>query len=183
MRTKSSGESAGLPATFTAIPNALIDEVMPRLKDTEWRLLCVIARQTIGWVNESGERKRRDWMSQSQLIAKTGRNSAALSAALDVLVRENLIECQTENGQPLSTPQQRRRHRGRVYFILRLERMQPAKSELQKANWTKERQNKRKITNMEADEKVRPYSGNGSNSGWTAAGEIAKNRGYKDLLQ
>ena len=167
---KSSGKSLGLPAPFTAIPSSLIDEVMPRLKDTEWRLLCVIARQTIGWVDNDGKRKKRDWMSQSQLIAKTGRNSAALSAALDVLVRENLIECQAENGELLDTPEKRRRHRGRVYFSLSPDRMQPAKSELQKANRTKEKENKRKNLNMEEKEVIRLHKG------WSSAGAVVKSR-------
>ncbi len=102
---------------FTAIPNVLIDEVMPTLKDTEWRLLCVVARQTLGWKDGKG-RKRRDWISQSQMIAKTGRNSAAISAALDVLVREDLLECCDSQGQPLETPVQRRRCHSRVYWSL-----------------------------------------------------------------
>ena len=170
---KSTGEAVELLAPFTAIPNVLIDEVMPMLKDTEWRLLCVIARQTLGWVDKNGKRKKRDWMSQSQLIARTGRNSAALSAALDVLVRENLIECQSESGEPLLTPGQRRQHRGRVYFSLALERMQPSKSELQKANRTKERENKRNPLYMEEKNK-RLYSG------WTSAHDIAKGRPYQE---
>ncbi len=159
-----------MPAPFTAIPNALIDKVMPKLKDTEWRLLCVIARQTLGWVEKGGGRKQRDWMSQSQLIAKTGRNSAALSAALDVLVRENLIECQAESGESLATPEQRRRHRGRVYFSLLPQQMQSAKSELQKANRTKEREDKRNLLYMEEQKSVRRYSG------WTPAGDVARSR-------
>ncbi len=166
------GESLGLSVPFTAIPNVLIDEVMPTLKDTEWRLLCVIARQTIGWVDGSGKRKQRDWMSQSQLISKTGRNSAALSAALDVLVREDLIECQSENGELLDMPEKRRRHRGRVYFSLSLERIQPSKSELQKANRTKEKENKRNSLNIEENKIVR------LNSGWTPVSEIAESRYY-----
>ena len=170
---KLSGEPLGLSTPFTAIPNALIDEVMPTLKDTEWRLLCVIARQTIGWVDGNGKRKQRDWMSQSQLIAKTGRNSAALSAALDVLVRESLIECQAENGELLNTPQQRRNHRGRVYFSLVLEWIQPSKSELQKANWTKEKEDKRNSLNMEENKGVRLCSG------WSSAREIARNQNYQ----
>ena len=170
---KSIGESAGLLAPFTAIPNILIDEVMPTLKDTEWRLLCVIARQTLGWIDKSGQRKQRDWMSQSQLISKTGRNSAALSAALDVLVRENLIECQAENGELLLTPQQRRQHRGRVYFSLALERIQPTKSELQKANRTKERENKRNSLYMK-EKNIRLHSG------WTSAHDIAKSRYHQE---
>lgn len=164
-----------LSTPFTAIPNALIDKVMPTLKDTEWRLLCVIARQTTGWVDKNGKRKQRDWISQSQLIAKTGRNSAALSAALDVLVRENLIECQTEAGELLSTPQQRRKHRGRVYFSLALERMQSTKSELQKANRTKERENKRKPLYMEGKENICLYSG------WTSASAVAKSRYHRGV--
>ena len=155
---------------FTALPNALIDEVMPRLKDTEWRLLCVIARQTLGWVDKNGKRKARDWMSQSQLIAKTGRSSAAISAALDVLVRENLIECQDETGEPLPTPEQRRQHRGRVYFGLSPQRMQPTKSELQKANRTKETPNKRNSLNIEEKKNVRLYGE------WQSASEVAKRR-------
>ena len=170
---KSTGESAGLVAPFTAIPNILIDEIMPTLKDTEWRLLCVIARQTLGWVNKSGKRKQRDWLSQSQLIARTGRNSAALSAALDVLVRDNLIECQTENGEPLLTPEQRRQYRGRTYFSLAPQRIQLAKSELQKANRTKERENKRNPLYMEGNRTVR------LNSGWESASEVARSRGYE----
>lgn len=102
---------------FVPFPSALLDEQMPDLKDTEWRLLCVIVRQTLGWQSGQG-RKKRDWMSQKQLMARTGRNSAALSAALDALVRKNLIVCQTENQEALVTPQQRRSHRGRVYFSL-----------------------------------------------------------------
>ena len=172
---KSTGELAGLLAPFTAIPNILIDEVMPTLKDTEWRLLCVIARQTLGWVEKGGGRKQRDWMSQSQLIAKTGRNSAALSAALNVLVRENLIECQAENGEFLLTPQQRRQHRGRVYFSLALERMQPTKTELQKANRTKEREDKRNPLYMEENRITR------LNRGWKSASEVAKSRYYQKV--
>ena len=170
---KSRGESLGLLVPFTAIPNALIDEVMPTLKDTEWRLLCVIARQTIGWVGKDGQRKGRDWMSQSQLIAKTGRNSAALSAALDVLVRQNLIECQAENGELLDVPEKRRRHRGRVYFSLTPQQIQTSKSELQKANWTKETEDKRNSLNREENKSVRLYSG------WTSANEIARSRDYQ----
>lgn len=175
MRMKSSGESLRLPTPFTAIPNKLIDEAMPTLKDTEWRLLCVIARQTIGWVDKDGKRKQRDWMSQSQLIAKTGRNSAALSAALDVLVRENLIECQAENGELLDLPEKRRRHRGRVYFSLVFGQMRPTKSELQKANRTKEKENKRNSLYMEENKSVRLYSG------WSSAAEIARNRDYESI--
>jgi len=102
---------------FVPFPSVLMDEWLPRLKDTEWRLLCVVVRQTLGWKSGKG-RKRRDWMSQSQLMKRTGRYSAALSCALDTLVREELLCCSTSEGRSLLTPQERRQYRGRMYIAL-----------------------------------------------------------------
>jgi hypothetical protein len=103
----------------TPFPNLLLDEVMPRLNDTQWRLLCVIVRQTLGWQSgSSGERKERDWMTRSQLMARTGRNSEALSAAIDALVYQGMIEVQDSEGRALSSTVKRRGHRGRSYYAL-----------------------------------------------------------------
>ncbi|MBV9467647.1 MAG: replication protein [Abitibacteriaceae bacterium] len=104
-------------ACTTAFPNMLLDEVMPALKDTEWRLLCVVVRQTLGW-QQQGRRKRRDWLTQRQLIAKTNRNSQAVSRAVDALVRQGLLEVQDQCGNVLLTPAERRRHGGRLYYRL-----------------------------------------------------------------
>ncbi len=104
--------------TFSC-PNFLIDEVMPTLKDTEWRLLCVVLRQTRGWVNASSkERKVWDWLSQSQLRKRTGRNTGALSKALDALVRRDLVVVQDGTGKRLSTPQERRRANCPLFYAL-----------------------------------------------------------------
>jgi hypothetical protein len=103
----------------TPFPNVLLDEAMPRLRDTEWRLLCVIVRQTLGWHDTSANgRKQRDWLTQAQMKRRTGRNSAALSKALDALVRNGLIAVHDERGHPLTTPQQRRGHSGPLFYSL-----------------------------------------------------------------
>jgi hypothetical protein len=109
---------SGLTHT-TPFPNVLIDEVMPCLKDTPWRVLCVIVRQTLGWYDgASGLRKERDWLTRSQLKARTGRNSEAIALAIDVLVRNGYITAQNNKGVPLKTPQERRKNRGRIYYGL-----------------------------------------------------------------
>lgn len=105
-------------APFTAFPNKLLDQVMPTLKDTEWRLLCVIVRQTIGWRNEHGGRRRRDWLSRSQLMQRTGRNSEALSKAVDRLVARRLIVVQDEAGHDLPTARQRQRLGHKLFYAL-----------------------------------------------------------------
>jgi len=108
----------GLERT-TPFPNVLIDEVMPRLKDTSWRVLCIIVRQTLGWQDQtSNNRKERDWLTRSQLRARTGRNSEAIAMAIDALVRQGYIIAQNSDGVPLNTPQKRRANRGRIYYGL-----------------------------------------------------------------
>lgn len=104
-------------APFTPFPSVLVDDVMPTLKDTEWRLLCVIVRQTLGW-QDKRQCGASDWLTHSQLKARTGRASAAVCSAVDVLVRRGMIEVHDEAGQPMLTPQERRRHQGRLLFRL-----------------------------------------------------------------
>jgi len=103
----------------TPFPNQLIDDVMPRLNDTQWRVLCVIVRQTMGWYDRhTGSRKVRDWLTQSQLKARTGRNAQALAAAIDLLGKQGYIVVEDESGNPLHSPQNRRAYRGRCYYRL-----------------------------------------------------------------
>lgn len=110
--------SSAISAT-TPFPNRLLDEAMPHLKDTEWRVLCVIVRQTLGWGLKDGKgRKKNDWLTQAQLVRKTGRDRAALSRAVDALVQRELIEVRNEHGNPLHTPKARRQCRGRLIYAL-----------------------------------------------------------------
>ncbi len=112
--------STPYPAESTPFPNVLIDRIMPDLSDTEWRLLCVVCRQTLGFASEGGQggRRTRDWLTHGQLKARTGRASEAVSRAVDGLVRKNLIEVRTYAGEPLLTPQERRRCQGMLFFSL-----------------------------------------------------------------
>ena len=184
MSPKAPSSARAAPFTeFTAFPNVLLDTLMPTLKDTEWRLLCVIVRQTIGWSEGNGQRKQRDWLTQRQLSARTGRNSAALSAAIDTLVCRSLIHTWTEAGELLMTRQERRRYQGRLYFGLCHETVQtlltkPLKSELHKANRTKENKDQREI-------RVKRKIGSRSEpsidpqviySGWQQAAQITSTR-------
>lgn len=107
------------PFLFTPVPNILLDEIMPQLTDTQWRLLCVIVRQTLGWQQHGlAQRKESDWLTHRQLKARTGRSSEAVSHALDALVRCHLVEVWSDQGIMLTTPAERRRTSGRLLFRL-----------------------------------------------------------------
>jgi hypothetical protein len=112
---KDSGDGGGI----TRVPNRLLDRVMPGLRDSELRVLLVV-RQTLGWQASPGtaQRKERDWLTQSQLMRRTGRASEAVARAVDSLVRGGLIDVLDRTGMPLTTPAERRRHLGRLYYRL-----------------------------------------------------------------
>ena len=107
------------PTRITAFPNALVDDEMPNLSDTEWRILCVLVRQTLGWQEEGGSsRKVRDWLTNSQLKTRTGRESAAVCRAIQSLLAKRLIVVEDSEGKPLLASRQRQRQLGRLYFRL-----------------------------------------------------------------
>lgn len=118
------------PARSTPVPNVLVDTWMPRLSDTELRVLLVVTRQTFGFqaggktsgFQEKGKgasaRRARDWITHSQLKLKTGRASAAVSHAVDGLMKKGLLCVCTADGRSLQTPQERRRYPGKLYFSL-----------------------------------------------------------------
>jgi hypothetical protein len=102
------------------LPVTLVDEWMPRLRDTELRVMLVVVRQTAGWraAPSSPAHKRRDWLSHSQLVRRTGRGSEAVSAAVASLVTRGLLVVEDAKGSPLTSAAERRRHLGRLYFRL-----------------------------------------------------------------
>ena len=104
------------------VPVRLVDEVMPRLKDTELRALLIVIRQTAGWKSDRAttgsdrHAKHRDWLSHSQLCRRTGRASGAVSAAVASLAALGLIIVEDAAGTVLATAEERRRCLGRLYF-------------------------------------------------------------------
>lgn len=99
-------------ANTTPFPNLLLDRVMKFVSDTEWRVLCVIVRQTYGW------RKPEDWLSHSQLKSHTGRESAAVSRAVDTLVKRGLIVVRDRFNRRLHSTAERRRSRSGLVFAI-----------------------------------------------------------------
>jgi hypothetical protein len=85
---------------YTQIPNVIIDDIMPQLTDTAYRVLTIIARQTFGWIEdkETGRRKEKDWISYSQLMIKANRARASIASALKELEEKSLINILDEAG-------------------------------------------------------------------------------------
>ena len=72
---------------FTAVDNAVIDEIMPNLSGNEWKVLCFIIRKTVGWHKDS------DGIAYSQFRAGTGISSnTTVQKSIDRLLALHIIE-------------------------------------------------------------------------------------------
>ena len=99
----------------------ILDDLLPCLKDVELRVVLIVVRQTLGWVEdpETGRRKERDWISRSQIMQKAGRGHASVSSAIETLVRTRIIEARDADGKLLSSGKERSGNR--IFYRLNLE--------------------------------------------------------------
>lgn len=104
----------------TQVPNFVLDELLPNLSDVELRIVLIVTRQTLGWVEdkETGRRKDRDWISRYQLQKKTGKSGYRISKAIDSLIKGRVIEAYSEKGEPLDTTDKRAKIGGKIYYRL-----------------------------------------------------------------
>lgn len=169
----------------TAVPNVLLDKVMPELRDTEFRILMVVVRQTLGWQDgpDPSKRKEKDWLTQGQLMRRTGRANGAVSHAVDALVRSRLIDVLDRWGRPLSTPAERRRHLGHLYYRLHQGTeaptgdLEPANSAHAKAHTTKESRNKNIRVGSQIVDKPVDKAFVIRNNRWTRVSDIERHTG------
>jgi hypothetical protein len=107
------------PVRSTPVPNELIDQAMPLLRDTELRVLLVIARSTLGWKGSSpGKRRGISWISHSELKRRSGRQSEAISRAVSRLISLGLIQVESVTGDNVLSSGARRRSQGRLLYRL-----------------------------------------------------------------
>lgn len=124
-----------LPNT-TQVPNVIFDTYLEQLKPTELKVLLIIIRQTLGWIQNENTKKRKekDWISTSQLRLKTGYSRKAISLAIDALCQKDLIEIFDRNGNPCFTPLQRRGKTKLFYRLVTKGNTPPMKSNVNTCN-------------------------------------------------
>lgn len=94
----------------TPTPNIIFNGLMREMNDTEFRIVMLVVRATLGWEadQKTGMRKIEDWISSKQLKEKTGRHSCALSRAIDRCIQKEWIEARNKNGEILDTKGKRK---------------------------------------------------------------------------
>jgi DNA-binding transcriptional ArsR family regulator len=100
----------------TQVPNEIFDQHLPYLNQTQLKVLLVVIRQTLGWVNpKTKQRKRKDWISISFFSKRTRLTHKSISMAISALIYKELIVALDDSERELRHPKDRRGKR-RIYY-------------------------------------------------------------------
>lgn len=72
---------------WTKVPNHLVDSLLPGLTDTEFRVLVILLRLTVGWNRPQAV----VFVPHRKLMRLTGRSSETVGKALKSLVGRGLV--------------------------------------------------------------------------------------------
>ncbi|MGB0871168.1 MAG: replication protein [Flavobacteriales bacterium] len=103
---------------MTPLPNLLFDHLMQNLSGSALRVYLKIARNTLGWRDEKGQFKSRDWIAHSQ-FEKVGLSNRSVTNGIQELLSHNLIKVTDENLKDLTNPNLRKRIK-KVYYGLNM---------------------------------------------------------------
>lgn len=88
----------------TPVPNIIFDSLIPHFTESELKVFLVIVRKTLGWFDkETGKRKGRDWIANSQFVQFTGLSKVSIWKSIESLSKRHYIQVTDINGNILST--------------------------------------------------------------------------------
>jgi len=78
---------------FTPIHNEVLEALMiKRLSTYEWQTLLCIIRKTYGYIDDNGDRKRIDWITNSQISDMTKISRPHVSRAINKLIKKRFLK-------------------------------------------------------------------------------------------
>lgn len=103
----------------TPVPNAFFDSNLENLSGSAVRVYLKIVRNLLGWRDENGNVKKRDWIAHSQ-FEKTGLSNRSVTSGVQELLDHGLIGVTDDYLNNLCDPLKRKKAK-RVYYSLVLE--------------------------------------------------------------
>ena len=92
----------------TQVPNEIFDSHLPYLNQAQLKVLLVVIRQVLGWIDpKTKKRKRKDWISISFFHRKTGLSHKSISLAISELIKKEIIVAMDYHENILKTPSDR----------------------------------------------------------------------------
>ena len=94
----------------TPVPNRLFDLDLVSLKEVELKVLLVIIRKTLGWVEENNRKQRKQLarISIAAFVMNTGCSKRGISSAIEALIHKQLIVVYDDEGNKLTRSEERK---------------------------------------------------------------------------
>lgn len=100
----------------TQVPNEIFDQQLPYLNKAQLKVLLVVIRQTLGWIDpKTKQRKHKDWISISFFSKRTRLTHKSVSMAISELIYKELIVALDYNERELRHAKDRRGKK-RIYY-------------------------------------------------------------------
>ena len=103
----------------TPVPNIFFDKYIGNLSGSAMRVYLKIVRNLLGWRDENGNVKQKDWIAHSQ-FEKAGLSNRSVTNGIQELLDQNLIQVTDYLDNDLQDPFKRKKAK-RVYYALILE--------------------------------------------------------------
>jgi hypothetical protein len=100
----------------TPVPNLFFDKHIGNLSGSAMRVYLKIVRNLLGWRDENGNVKQKDWIAHSQ-FEKTGLSNRSVTNGIQELLDQNLIQVSDYLNNDLTDPFKRKKAK-RVYYSL-----------------------------------------------------------------
>lgn len=104
---------------ITPVPNLFFDKQIGNLSGSAIRVYLKIVRNLLGWRDENGNVKQKDWIAHSQ-FEKTGLSNRSVTNGIQELLEQQLIKVSDYLENDLTDPFKRKKAK-RVYYSLILE--------------------------------------------------------------
>jgi len=100
----------------TQVPNEIFDQYLLYLNQSQIKVLLVVIRQTLGWIDpKTKQRKRKDWISVGFFVRRTGLTRKSITYAIQELIEKELIIALDFYDNELRLPKNRKGKR-RIYY-------------------------------------------------------------------
>lgn len=100
----------------TQVPNELFDQYLHHLNQSELKVILVVIRQTLGYIDrKTKKRKRKDWIAMGFFQRKTGLTRKSISIAIHDLIEKELLVALDYYERELRSSKDRRGKK-RIYY-------------------------------------------------------------------
>jgi hypothetical protein len=77
--------------SFTMVPNQFLDEIVPFEKPCVVKVVCLILRRTLGWVDQTGQRRQQDQVAYSEFAREMNMSTQAVADGLKIALDKGYI--------------------------------------------------------------------------------------------